>query len=323
MGKNKKSSLVDELESITDNQLFVYDKKKKKKKKKKDSDVLELIRGETRAYAIKNGDEEQQVEDLEDLCEILENSDPEDFSTGIIRANKTTKKNSENEFRKEFNDDIALLYDLLESLKSLDNDLSVKFDQIAGKNVRGISKYVIDLAAQLLNCKSNQANVIRQITMIKESAEKLKISNEKNHPDNNGNNIEFTASAILNRIMSGGRKNFIDQLDSGSYSISSDIQPSYDDEFADQITNGLSGVENEQSEELNKYVKYQSLEPKIMIEKNIDSGDWRFIAMGKDEQEIDDYPLPEKDDLGITFTDDGEYGTDKYGRRYKVISTFS
>ena len=323
MGKDKKGSLVDDLESISNSQLFVYDKKKKKKKKKKDSDVLELIRGETHAYAIKNGDEEQQVEDLEDLCEILENSDPEDFSTGIIRANKTAKKNNENEFRKEFNDDIALLYDLLESLKSLDNDLSAKFDQAAGKNVRGVSKYIIDLAAQLLNCKSNQANVIRQITMIKESAEKLKISNDKNHPDNAGNNIEFTASAILNKIMTGGRKNFIDQLDGGSYSISGDMQPSYDDEFVDQLTDGLSGIENEQSEELNKYVKYQSLEPKILIEKNIDSGDWRFIAMGKDEQEITDYPLPEKDDSGITFTDDGEYGTDKYGRRYKVISTFA
>lgn len=320
MGKDKDKSLINDLESLSSKDILVYDNhKKKKKKKKKDSDVLEFIRGDVEAYVIKNGDEEHQIEDLEDLCDILENSDPEDFSTGIIRANKTSRKNSENEFRKEFNDDIALLYDLLESLKSLDNDLSAKFAQTSGKNIRGVSKYTIDLAAQLLNCKNNQANVIRQITMIKESAEKLKISNEKNNPDNS-NNIEFTASSILSKIMGGGRKNFIDQLDNASYSISNDYSNSYDDDFIDQLTGSLAGIENEQSEELNKYVKYESLEPKLLIERNIDTGDWRFMAMSKDEQEIPDYPLPDKADSGITFTDDGDYATDKYGRRYKVIS---
>ena len=61
-----------------------------------------------------------------------------------------------------------------------------------------------------------------------------------------------------------------------------------------------------------------------MIKKCVDTGDWEFIAVDKDNQEIVGFPLPSKESTGkMKFSEDGRYASDKYGRSYKVIEYFS
>ena len=51
--------------------------------------------------------------------------------------------------------------------------------------------------------------------------------------------------------------------------------------------------------------------------------DWRIIAVGDNGNEVLDYPIPDKKDLGkVKFSADHKYATDKFGRSYKVIEIY-
>ena len=78
------------------------------------------------------------------------------------------------------------------------------------------------------------------------------------------------------------------------------------------------------SEAGDKYILYENQQPKIMVKKCIDTGDWHFIAVNKDNQELPGYPIPDQETLGkMKFSADGNIATDKYGRTYRVIEYYS
>ena len=54
-----------------------------------------------------------------------------------------------------------------------------------------------------------------------------------------------------------------------------------------RIESRLDNEENNfRSEEGNRYIAYEKYEPKILVKRNVDTGDWHFIAVSKDNIEL-------------------------------------
>ena len=336
-------NFIDELEQVCDYQPVMifdkneYDKPKKKKKKNdenkpkieilRDGEIIDLFESPLTAINNKLADDESEITDqlnLIDMDKIYYGDDgDDDFSGNIVRrgrGNYNNLKESENEFKKEFSDELALLYDALNDLNKFDRDLTKKYDSMENSKTRGVSKYTNDLIVSMLSCKSNKLQVIKEITAIKKTIADLSYKTKKNGNDGE-NSVEAIASAYLNNILGMGRSNFVKNVTNLSEpSISAGDDYHFDDD--EDVISALDGVSR--SEELDAYVKYESLEPKICIKKYIDTGDWKFIVIDKNGNTIPDYPVPDKSTVGtMKFTDDGSSAADKHGRSYKVIEIYS
>lgn len=340
MGDN----FIDKLEQVCDYEpVMVFDKaefdnKPKKKRRKndenkpkmevlKDGEVIDLFESPLTSFNNKVIDDEYEITDhlnLIDMDKIYYGDDSDDdFSGNIVRKGKgnyNKLKESDNEFKKEFSDELALLYDALNDLNKFDRDLTKKYDSMENSKTRGVSKYTNDLIVSMLSCKSNKLAVIKEITAIKKTIADLSYKTKK--ADNGGEgSAEAIASAYLNNILGMGRSNFVNTVTRPTGpAISAGDDYHFEDD--DEVLSALDGVTR--SDELDAYVKYEALEPKICIKRYIDTGDWKFIVIDKNGNTIPDYPIPDKDTVGtMKFTDDGTSAADKHGRSYKVIEIYS
>lgn len=66
----------------------------------------------------------------------------------------------------------------------------------------------------------------------------------------------------------------------------------------------------------NKFIEYEKRGVEIKIRRDLDTGEFDFIAVDRDNQVVHDYPLPENYGK-IKFN--GPVATDRYGESYKVI----
>ena len=199
-------NFIDELEQVCDYQPVMifdkneYDKPKKKKKKNdenkpkieilRDGEIIDLFESPLTAINNKLADDESEITDqlnLIDMDKIYYGDDgDDDFSGNIVRrgrGNYNNLKESENEFKKEFSDELALLYDALNDLNKFDRDLTKKYDSMENSKTRGVSKYTNDLIVSMLSCKSNKLQVIKEITAIKKTIADLSYKTKKNGKD--------------------------------------------------------------------------------------------------------------------------------------------
>lgn len=66
----------------------------------------------------------------------------------------------------------------------------------------------------------------------------------------------------------------------------------------------------------NKFIEYEKRGVEIKIRRDLDTGEFDFIAVDRDNQVVHDYPLPENYGK-VKFN--GPVATDRYGESYKVI----
>ena len=340
-----KSQLINDLEAVTSSNDVTFlnfgtkkEKKKKKKGKKKESDVSLLINGEyvdlSNAPITESNlseiDEETTLDTLNliDTDSIIFGDDDDDEFVGIIKTQKggyNKLKTDENVFKKEFSEELVLLYNLLHDLDSFDKKLNRKVEGLDSTRARGMSKYTNDLIQSLLTCKSSKLQVLKEITNIKKIVADLNMKEQKGGKNDGENSPEVMASSYLNQILGMGRNTFLKSMDSISMQASrtNGLNFDEDDDFDDLLDKKLVDGTG-RSEEIEKYVKYESLEPKICVKKFIDTGDWEFIVIDKFNREIPDYPVPSIDSVTpMKFGDDGIMATDKHGRSYKVIEVVS
>lgn len=323
--------------------------KKSKKKKKKKSLLLESFDD---LNMISDKDEQEiEEETLLDVDTILMNrveSDEDDDSLNIVNEQKKgykKLKKDDNTYKKEFAEEITLLYTLLDETSKFGKELEKDLASLRGSKTRGISKYTNDLAELVLQAKQNKLNILKEITSTKKTIADLKIKAEGKSKDNeNSNAPEYLASAYFKNILAHGRTNFINTINSGSYQSDNDeddyesvierieqgnrygFSPSEDEQerYNELIMNRIENTENPyRSEAGTKYIEYENAGVKLYVKKCIDTGEWEFIALDKTHRQIYDYPLPSKRDAGrMKFSDDGTYATDAKGRIYNVIEYF-
>lgn len=341
--QNRSVKKEDEIEESTPLLISSVKKKKKDKKKKKKKN------GSLDDAPITVFDSTGVLLDVDAIIDEMEGVD-EDISDSIVgeqRKGYDKLKKGENAYKKEFAEEITMLYDLLDETNKFGKDLDKLFKSAQGSKARGMSKYTADTAAAILSTKQNKLQIIKEIASIKKTIQDLNLKAEAKNKSKDDSSGEVAAAAYLSSIVKYGRNNFLKAVDEDgnptAESIASMVNNAdrgnneehdeYEDYYLDDeleqydelISNRLEEEGNPFRTGLgNKYIENEIRGVNIAIKKCIDSGDWEFIALDKDQQQIFDYPLPSKETIGrIKFSGDNRYATDKLGRSYKVIEYFS
>lgn len=281
------------------------------------------------------GDDFYQAVDNWDNGEYLE-----EISEKLTKKGKRSYdkyKEDENEYKKEFAEELTMLYDLLDDANKFSKKLNKKYDSIDGSKAKGTSKYLNDLIASVLTSNTNKLQIIKEITNLKKTIQELKIKADGKYAKAGGDgSLEDQANSFFSNIMNVGRNNFVSALNGDpdthfmnpDYSNDDDIEyvnslPDAQDAIHEMINERLSNEGNGRSVEAEKYIIYENLKPELVIMYSVLDNTWEMIAQDKDGQRIIDYPVPTKKELGkMKFSTDRKFATDSYGRSYKVIEKY-
>lgn len=340
------------------------DKKKKKKKKKKSSlSSLSAIRGDS-AMGDDDIDLSGLVDIDTDKIKFLVSEGEDNIADIIIGEGRDYDKykKSNDKLEERFGSELTFLYDLLGELNDFGKKLDDQFKFVSGSKARGMSKTSNDLTANIISNKKAKLDIVKEIATIKKVIEELKYKNNAALAKANGVGVgssgsdnDATAASFMSNIMKMGRNNFLNALDErdenySSYNIDKALNnltserdndwiddnksdnrfdKYYDDDEIEEIDDLIDKRLQEEdyayrTEDGDKYILYENQQPKILVKKCVDTGDWHFIAVNKDNQEIIGYPLPDEETIGrMKFSTDGNIATDKYGRTYKVVEYYS
>lgn len=318
--------------------------KKEKKKKDKYDDIIDVLSGGS-FIGESVGEVEMPEESMEvdgnfiDMDEIF--GEEEDEIDGIIGEQKRGYKSRKKEegYKKEFAEELTLLYDLLDETKSFGVDLEKMYKGMTGGRTRGYSKYTNDLINSILQSKQSKLSILKEIANVKKTIVDLQLKESKNNSSgDDGNNVQSLAASYLSNIVKTGRNNFVNALTEKNSLYDGDnpeIQEFVDNIGTDYSDDELQNLNNMLDDDLEDndsdyrsaksdiYIKYENQGVQINIARNIETGDWRFIAIDKFGSEITEYPLPDKQMVTpIKFNEECTFGTDKMGRSYKVIEMY-
>jgi len=340
------------------------DKKKDKKKKKKENNLSSMLDDSYEFNSMEDTDEYSALLDVDNEAIKLLLSDGEDSIADVIIGegrDYNKYKKSGDKLVEQFGPELTYLYDLLDEMNIFGKDLDKQFNFISGSKARGMSKTSNDLTQNIIANKKAKLDVVKEIATIKKTIEELKLKHENAVAKRNGSEAgdlsnEASAAMFMSNIMKVGRNNFVEALESNDEQYNYDMDKAlnalsseqdndweedeqsnkskfydgfYDEDEIDEIDDLIdSRLDKEdytsRTASGDKYIMYETQQPSIMIKKCIDSGDWNFIAVNKDKQEIAGYPLPDKETLGrMKFSADGNIATDKFGRTYRVIEYYS
>jgi len=320
--------------------------KKKKKKKHGKLNATLMTSGSIVDFSNEQDsytDEDNEVSNLLDVDDIMCKDSDDDIEYDIINEQKRgydkLKKQDENLYKKEFAEEFTLLYALLKEVSTFSQDLEKKYRQMEDAKVRGNIKFITELAQAVLSSKQSKLSVLKEIANIKKLVADFKFKADtkaKESENSNLNSNDRLASAYLSKIHNYGRGNFIqdykgsinteerdvDKEDvlqhlSGNFINKANEEDKYDRLIEERLYNMDTPFRSRESD---KYIEYENLGVKIYIKKCVDTGEWDFIALDKNSQQIYDYPVPSRRDAGrVKFSQDGNHATDISGRSYKVI----
>lgn len=343
--QSKPSKVKDDYEPVMLSNITKETKKEKKKKKGKKSLILfDDLDFESKEENNENKSQQEIDEDiLLDIENIIRERNEDDIEDDLTKKGKkgySDLKKNKNNYKKEFAEELTLLYSLLDETSKFGKSLEKDLNALKGSKVRGVSKYTNELAQLVLNAKQSKLNILKEINGTKKTIADLTMKAEAKTKETEGsNNPEYLASAYFKNILNHGRTNFIDTITNNN-----DVSTFQEDDY-DNVIDNIERNEKMDNEEdiynkilLNrleasgnpyrsdagtKYIEYENRGVKLFVKKCIDTGEWEFVAIDKNKQQIDDYPLPTKREAGrMKFSDDGLYATDSKGRIYNVIEYF-
>ena len=223
-------------------------------------------------------------------------------------------KSIENKFKPE-----------LQALKKLlrENEGTVKNIQdfmtpFISSKARGSSKLISDMFAALNSANNNRLSTLKEISNLKKTAVELKLK-MKAREDGTDIPADQFGSKLFTELFNQGRNSVIQEADAYQPDIS---QYANTDKSIDEIYDErLAHEDNDyRSEDGNKMIAYEALAPQVCIEKSKLTGEIRVVAIDKDGNYIEDYPVPKVSDLGtLSYNNDTGTATDCTGRLFKVI----
>lgn len=318
--------------------LLISDLNKKSKERKKEKKKAKKVESEPAEFILYDDGSDKNTDIYADLIsaeDILDNrgiyEDEDDELTSLDDDTKDRKKRKKpkDNFEKVFASELGSLYSLFAEIDKFGKDLEKELNGIKGQRSRGVSKYTNDLGELVLSSKEKKLHTLKEITNLKKTIADLNMKHQaKNKDGDTPNSPERLASAYFKQLLSGGNRNLVMGSMTGNYSGEDEEYPVYDtsndDNLTDKLFKRLEDGERTRSVDADKYLEYEGKGVKICVRKCIDSGEWEFSAIDKDNQLIDDYPLPTKKSAGrMKFSDDGTYCTDILSRMYKVIEYYS
>jgi hypothetical protein len=89
------------------------------------------------------------------------------------------------------------------------------------------------------------------------------------------------------------------------------------------INERLESEGTTRSSDADMYIIYENLKPELIVMYSVVDNTWEMVAIDKDGQRIQGYPVPTKKELGkMKFSQDKKFATDAYGRSYKVMEKY-
>lgn len=246
-------------------------------------------------------------------------------------------KEDENEYKKEFAEELAMLYDLLDEANKFNKKLNKKYDSIDGNKAKGTSKYVNDLIESMLSSTTTRLQIIKEINSLKKNIQELKIKSDSKYGKiGSEGTLEEDANSFFQNIMGVGRNNFVSALNgepdihfsNPEYSNDDDIEyanslPDAHEALHEMINERLENEGTARSIEAEKYIIYENMKPELIVTYSVVNNTWEMVAVDKDGQIIQGFPVPSKKDLGkMKFSQDKKFATDAYGRSYKVVEKY-
>ena len=339
-------SLIDEINSLSsskkeqseDSFYMITENKKEKKKDKKKKKKKSVLSG---AFDIDDDDSSDMNDEdsgmmLLDAESILLDLEEESIDESIIGEQKKgyKKLKKQENYKKEFAEELTLLYNLLDETSKFGKDLEKKYKALDGQKVRGVSKYINDLGQLVLTAKTNKLSILKEISGIKKTIADLQLKDAKNNNANDKGNMsaEHMANAYFKNILNHGRTDFIKRMtdEDTPDSIYDQIEmrkamgyeglsePDIND-YAEIFEERLKNEQGFRSKAGDKYIEYENLGVTLIVKRCVDTGEWEVIAIDKYNNIVDDYPVPTKRELGrMKFSADSTYCTDEKGRMYKL-----
>ena len=339
-------------------------KKDKKKKKKSENNLSSMLDDSYEFNSDIETEEYSSLLDVDNDAIKLLLSDGEDSIADVIIGegrDYNKYKKSGDKLMEQFGPELTYLYDLLDEVNIFGRELDKQFNFVSGSKARGMSKTSNDLTQNIISNKKTKLDVVKEIASIKKTIEDLKLKHENAVAKRAGGEAgdlsnEASAAMFMSNIMKVGRNNFVEALENNDEQYNYDMDKAlnalssdYDNDWEEEQNSSKSVFydsfyDEDEIGEIDemidsrldkedyasrtasgdKYIMYETQQPSIMIKKCIDNGDWNFIAVNKDKQEIAGYPLPDKETLGrMKFSADGNIATDKYGRTYRVVEYYS
>ena len=327
--KEKERQSLLELSSVSLSDKLKEKKDKKGKKKSKWADIFSKYNPSTDNTTV-----DVSEVSLDEYVTMLERRNSDDYTDDDIvdeqRRGYDKLKRDDNIYKKEFAEELTLLYNLLNESTNFGKKLDRKFDSMENSKVRGTTKYSTDLAMSIISIKGNKLSILKEIASIKKIIADLKFKETKSK-DEGAYSMDRLASSYLKGVMSQGRGDFVKNMGHGGFDDYGDrkehITSSYLNEYEredvdDIIANRLRNEGNPfRSEEGTLNIEMEKLGIKTMIKRNVESGEWYFINVDKDGNRVDGYPVPSTD-RRIKWNDDNGTATDEWNGIYKVMNVY-
>lgn len=244
-------------------------------------------------------------------------------------------KDEGNEIEKEFASELTMYYDTLDELNKFGKKLDKKYDSIDGSKAKGTSKYLNDLIASIITVKGSKITAIDKIANLKKSIIELNLKTDKqNNKGQEDGSLESSANRYFQQIMGVGRSNFITALDADATLSDTEYSANDDREYVntmtdaqselhDKIAERLSAENSGRSVEGDKYIAYENMNVDQIVKYCISDNTWELIAVDEHGQQVIDFPVPTRKELGkVKFSTDNRFMTDQFGRSYKVVEKY-
>lgn len=316
----------------------------KNQKKKKHQDILDQlndldneeefplpVREESSflpSRAIKKDEREKEDYDpdswMAELCasthvKVRKSKGRMDLFTSDYEKKKKKKKKKDKDglvdFKKEFEPEAALYRNLLIDQNRFTESLQKQYDAMHSRKAtaRGTTKYESDLIKNITESRALATQLVEKNVNLKKLTNELAMKQKKEQ--NAIDNGDFNASDFASNYM----KQLISEHQATLQLTNADIADYTEDEIGVSIENNLLSDDDYEarSDEVDKYLKYEHLQPQIICIMNPnDKNDYHYAAVGNDGNFIDDYPLPDK--TTITVNESQMIATDALGQKYRL-----
>ena len=276
-------------------------KKKRKKKGKKKKDPNKIGNIDIDKLNLFDDEEDKEKEDESDTDKIYE---------------------------KRFNGSLILLTNLMKEINKVSIGANEFLDKMMKGKVRASPTAIANQTSTVNSLFSTKLSTIKEITAINSKISDLEIKRATaENKDKNKSNDETNNALIIDKMF--------DKL----MMSESKIGPDYDDidDSDDKILTSKKD-KKKKSKSINQRIKelqesgeitfsdselafrYEKDNVRIVIYKNVNTGRWKFVAINEDGDELYDYPLPDKKNIGKVKLDmESLIAKDGLGREYQII----
>lgn len=380
---DEQQETLEELSELTDQPLMYADMLLSKEKSVEDNEIISKVTSEevdeeeegiadligdidimgTGKVASPEGEEDEDGDInsyfaidkmIDEIIEPSEETIGSDISSNIISGQigrHKKRQNSEDKFRKEFADELTLLYDLIKDMEQVEKEIrSAMGINDRRRKIRGVSKNINDAFTNIINLKKQRLDIVKEITRLRKDIIDLGLKErrlDKDSGEGAQQNIGLAGSALIQEILQTGRKSIVDavtaperEVNDLMSTISEDDNNSAekfenmrriahntysDDEemsLEEKMIQRLSTEDTGRSKEGDLNLKYERDGVEVRVRRFVDTDEYEFFAVNKRGEIVPDYPLPDIDRIGeIKFS--GKLAVDRRGVQYVVEDEYS